>query len=363
MSERLYSPNSIEKDTALFISPHVFFVFERTDILAWQYKTHQQFLLTPAYFAELSHIALHSKAMDLSIAADLLQTELITTVEATKNPWKFDLLSYIYHIGTQDILERDSEQTQSDIAPYQKQCQTLTEQGKKPPPPALPKNAIKLPEADMTLLEKSSFLETLCSRKTCRNFFGKDITLSCLSTLLHTSFGEIGDAEWEDSNKMKIHGSHSASPASGALHAEIIYLLIYHVSGLSPGIYEYHRKAHALTLIQAGRFEEQVMHINTEQAYARGLSFGLYLCCDFSKHWLKYPHSKQYKIAHLDFGHLSQTFLLTATALGLHTWITGAFMESEVADLLKLNTPIEAPMLFLGAGIGSGSAIPKTLCE
>ena len=68
-------------------------------------------------------------------------------------------------------------------------------------------------------------------------------------------------------------------------------------------------------------------------------------------------------MALLDIGHLSQTYQLVATALGLSTWITGAFKDSAVRKLLNIKRNSEQPIFFISAGISTGSAVPTEFLE
>jgi SagB-type dehydrogenase family enzyme len=113
--------------------------------------------------------------------------------------------------------------------------------------------------------------------------------------------------------------------------------------------------------MQLGDFEEKIISANYKQFYSRGLACGFYLTSRLDKLWWKYKHSKSFKVALLDLGHASQTFLLTATALGLQTWITAAFEEKRINDILQLENIKESPFLFLGAGYGTGQTIPDEM--
>lgn len=90
------------------------------------------------------------------------------------------------------------------------------------------------------------------------------------------------------------------------------------------------------------------------QHFASDLAFGIFLTSRFDKMWWKYPHSRAYRVSLLEIGHLSQTFQLAATGMGLRTWLSAAFKDSEVAHLLHLDNPNEQPILFVGAGQSNG---------
>ena len=52
----------------------------------------------------------------------------------------------------------------------------------------------------------------------------------------------------------------------------------------------------------------------------------------------------------LDQGHVAQTFVLAATALGLGAWQTAAFHDSEIEGVLGVDGVEETALYALGAG-------------
>lgn len=222
---------------------------------------------------------------------------------------------------------------------------------------------IPLPEPEIKLLDQVPFYSVLKSRKTCRKFNSKPISLEELSLILYTGFGLIHGEEWSefDESNMRTVGCRKASPSSGALHAEEVYIFAYRVTDLDQGIYHYRPQDHKLTQIALGDYEAEIIEANYNQFYSNGLACGLYLTCRLDKLWWKYKHSRSFKVALLDIGHASQTVLLSATALNLKTWITAAFQDSIVNNLIQVDGTIESAFLFLGIGHGTNQAIPDAL--
>jgi nitroreductase len=68
-------------------------------------------------------------------------------------------------------------------------------------------------------------------------------------------------------------------------------------------------------------------------------------------------------MAFVEAGHLSQTFQLVATALGLNTWLTGAFGDTQVETLLNLEGCSEQPLFFVGCGESDGQAMCQEMRE
>jgi SagB-type dehydrogenase family enzyme len=99
------------------------------------------------------------------------------------------------------------------------------------------------------------------------------------------------------------------------------------------------------------------------QFWADELSLGIFYSARFDKVWWKYKHSRSYKDTYCDAGHLSQTFQLCATALGLSTWITGYFRDDEATEFLKITELCEAPLFFVGAGFGPPSPLHPLMIQ
>ena len=202
------------------------------------------------------------------------------------------------------------------------------------------------------------------ARKTSREFYGEPVTLLELSTILHASFGLI-NGTWNEleENNLKAVALHKASPSGGGLHPEEAYVVVYRVEGLDPGIYYYQVRDHKLTLLKVGDFEKEVIAINFNQFYAKGTAFGIFITARFDKTWWKYSHSRAYRVVLLDIGHVSQTFLLCATALGLNTWLTAAFKDDELHRLLGIDGINEGAIFYVAAGKGSNKAIPEKMLQ
>jgi len=349
----------------LFISPDLFFVLENGQILAWDYKKHNQYLLNENYFSELVEVSRSGTSSNESILSDLQAGELITSMQPQPTHWGWDILSKIFHLGTQDIYSNNSSHEIEEIVKeYLEEAATLDQNA---PPFFLDKagTLIALPPPAIELLEQASFFSVLKNRKTCRSFNGEPISLEQLSLILYSGFGLIHGKEWDEFEQANIetHGFRKASPASGALHAEEVYLFAYRVEGLEKGIYHYRPQDHKLTQLALGDFEDKIIEANYNQFYSKGLSCGIYLTCRLDKLWWKYKHSRSFKVALLDLGHASQTCLLSATALNLKTWITAAFQDSIVNELIRVDGKVESAFLFIGIGHGSNQAIPEAILQ
>lgn len=348
----------------MFVNPHIFFFLKDGEIIAWDYKNHQQFVLEKLYFARLVDWSNQTELEPLPLDQELTEGALLCTQQPPKEEWGWDVLAQIYHIGTRDIAtnlgELDPQQWSKEYLEY---CQGISQEA---PDFHVKREGeiIELPSPKHDLLKNQNFLDVVKARKTCRSFTGKAVALESLSTLLYVSLGPLHD-RWQDleDNNLKVLGVRKASPSGGGIHPEEAYIVAFNVEGLEPGVYHYDAQQHHLTLVKKGEFEKQVIELLLGQFFAKGLAFGIFLTSRFDKIWWKYPHSRAYRVALLDIGHASQTTLLTATALGLQTWLTGAFYDSKVEEFLGIKTSTESSIFFIGAGYGDNQSIPPEILK
>lgn len=340
------------------IAPEVFFLVEKGSVVLWNCITHEQYLIDEQHFSEVLTVSKDGVPKSKNIF-DVLKDVGVIVKEEVEPLWGWDILSRIFHIGTKNV-PCEEIINDPDIFSYNyiEQCQQIEDAA---PNLFQEKNTliIDLPLPDINL-QNSTLSSALLNRKTSRSFNGEPTTIETLSNLLFASFGLI-HGEWNEIEHagLKIAGIRKSSPSSGGLHAEEAYLTVFNVIGLESGLYYYRPQDHKLNLLMLGDFENKVIDYNHNQFYSKGLSFGVYLTARLDKYWWKYPHSRSYRTMLLDIGHSSQTFLLCATALGLNTWLTAAFKDSEVESFLSINGYEESVMMYVGAGYGKPLAFDK----
>jgi SagB-type dehydrogenase family enzyme len=139
------------------------------------------------------------------------------------------------------------------------------------------------------------------------------------------------------------------------------YLVALNVAGLKQGVYHYRSIRHELSYIAQAPDAERICRILCNQTVAKDLAYGVFVTSRFDKLWWKYPHSRAYRVALMDVGCLVQTFQLVSTALGIQSWPTGYFIDSDANTLLGVDGINESALFFLGAGYGAGSVARDAL--
>lgn len=208
---------------------------------------------------------------------------------------------------------------------------------------ALPTHFFSHPDAEVRIALPRTTLtgelgEVLQKRSTTRHFdTSARLPLHLLANALYTTFGAIGiDAMAPGMAALK-----RTSASGGALHPIEAYCLVLNVERLETGFYHYEGETHRLARLKS-----------IETAEARGLAKDLLIGQEYFSdaaalvfhvarldrhHWKYRRHPKAYKAILLDSGHLSQTFYLAATHLGLGAFYTAAINDTDVEKFLQLD--------------------------
>lgn len=229
-----------------------------------------------------------------------------------------------------------------------------------PAPPAFHRRA---PEADAIALPRvdktGELYDVLLRRRTTRAFdTSRLLPLEPLTVLLRVVFGCYGYAQPTEG----FVALQKTSPSGGSLHPVEAYPLVLRVEDLKPGFYHYDVERHALEpLVELALpdAEKLAVEIAGGQNYAGTAHFLVVLTARFFRNFWKYRRrSRTYAVLLMDAAHLSQTFYLVATELGLGAFFSAAVNAARIEETLGLEALEEGPLGVCGCGIkkAGGSA-------
>ncbi len=346
------------------INSYLFILPRTPGQIVWDYKNHRQFELNLEYSTRLAQLISNPDLYNDNNRIDiqLLNSGILTTSIQDTIDWGWDELSKIFHIGTKNIpCEYVPQNIHEWSRHYLDHCTEVLEA---PSPNARlterqARELIALPEPSS--LSEGSLANALIGRKTCRTFTDEAISLEDVGTLLYLSLGYLHERENDvDETIVEGLGARRSSPSGGGLNACEGFLYVQNVSGLQPGLYAYHSTNHALSFVNPAP-DSPLGQLLCGQHFINNLPVGLFITARFDKLWWKYEHSRAYRMAYVEAGHISQTFQLVATALGLNTWLTGALTDDQVETLLGLEDNAEQPLFFVGCGHSDGQVMCKEL--
>ncbi|HYY92302.1 MAG TPA: SagB/ThcOx family dehydrogenase [Candidatus Dormibacteraeota bacterium] len=187
---------------------------------------------------------------------------------------------------------------------------------------------------------------TMRRRKTTRAFSGAPISFSELSHIMLYTWGKMSSIPTKEFGRLL----HKASPSAGARHPIEAYAVVNKVTGIEPGIYHYSVEHHSLELLKKGDFREKCVDFAAGQPWTRDSSVFLVMTAVVARTAWKYRSTRVYRAFLLDIGHLSQTFLLVSTALGLGAFCIGIISDAVIEKELGLDGVSEIALFGVGVG-------------
>ena len=198
---------------------------------------------------------------------------------------------------------------------------------------------------------RSELDKLLASRKTCRHFDpAATVSVEILSTMMARVWSVIGTHRVSDGLTLLK----KTSPAGGGLHATEAYLLVQRAEGLGPGLYHYVSLSHALEPIRdltSREAQKMATCFLAGQRWFESASIIVIMTTRFDRLFWKYRrHSKAWRVASLDAGHLSQTLYLSAADLGLGAFVSAVMDDRAIEDALMLDPMREGVTVVAGFG-------------
>jgi SagB-type dehydrogenase family enzyme len=253
--------------------------------------------------------------------------------------WLWPIASRYYHFSTKID---EPHNTTEEITQYYKRCL----KGRKQPRiyksyPKQPKiRLLKGPGAE------APFFGTLRKRRSTRELSGKPISFNDLSRLAYYTWGRISSYKSREFGELL----HKTSPSAGARHPVETYAIVNNVDGIGPGIYHYSVRDHSLELLKGGDFRERCVALTAGHSWTRNASALFIMTAVVARTAWKYRVPRVYRAFLLDAGHLSQSFLLVATALGLGAFCIGIVRDSLIEKELNLDGISETVLFVVGVG-------------
>jgi SagB-type dehydrogenase family enzyme len=193
---------------------------------------------------------------------------------------------------------------------------------------------IRLPEPDRR--DRISVQEAIAQRRSVRQFRETPLTLRHLSQLLWAGQG-ITDAR-----------GYRSAPSAGALYPLEIDVVAGSVEGLSPGVYRYAPRSHALVGHRAGDLRQELSRAALNQGAINRAPAVLVISGVYARATAKYKE-RGIRYVHMEAGHTAQNVCLEAVALDLGTVPIGAFRDAQVQSTVGLAGD-EQPLYLIPVG-------------
>lgn len=218
--------------------------------------------------------------------------------------------------------------------------------------------------AQLPLPRRNAFDELLAARLTCRNFDAEAaLDQTTLATMLFRMIGVLGTQTFAPGAvAVKKH-----APGGGGLHVTEAYVLVRRVEGLGDGLYHYCSHEHALEPLHAlddEAAQDLAYRALAGQSWFVDAPVLVFLTSRYDRLQWKYRrHSKAWKVAQLDAGHISMLMYLSAAELGLGAFVTAAINDSVIEQALSLDPVVEGATAIVGFGARSAEVTTRELTE
>lgn len=341
-------------------SPHIVMYFRRGRLVAENYITRRSFqidldtLTLLRYFStwrsasqSLQALGGYTKRSVLHSIQNLRDCGLLITRGSEQDKletkfgkeWLWPTASRYYHFSTKiDNPHNSSEEIAKYYARYLK--------GRRQPPiyKSYPgRRKIQLLKGSGT---EAPFFGTLRRRKTAREFSGNPISFNEMSKLVYHSWGRISSYKTREFGELL----HRTSPSAGARHPIETYAIVNNVEAIDRGIYHYSVRDHSLELLKAGDFRDRCVALTAGHSWTRNASVLFVMTAVVARTAWKYRVPRVYRAFLLDAGHLSQSFLLVATALKLGAFCIGIVSDTLIEEELSLDGVSETALFVVGVG-------------
>ncbi|MFG2991663.1 thiopeptide-type bacteriocin biosynthesis protein [Streptomyces sp. NPDC048257] len=199
-----------------------------------------------------------------------------------------------------------------------------------------------------------SLATVLAARSSLRGALTGPLDTGTLGALLWHSLADSGRSEHRLANGTTRTLTHRPYPSAGALHTARVRLLVLDVAGLPAGTYDCVPERRTLRRIGPPAPLEDITALSTYLSRPPadpdwiGITQApvlLALYADLGLLRRRYG-LRALRLALLETGHLAQTLLLTATALGLGGTTLGGFHDDLAHEVLGLHDP-DQPLQYL----------------
>jgi SagB-type dehydrogenase family enzyme len=191
-----------------------------------------------------------------------------------------------------------------------------------------------------------SLTEALLRRRTQRTYNGPPMTVQQLGTLLEHTAGVTGAIATYGYTKVPLR----TFPSCGALQAPEVYVFVLSATAITPGLYHYEVRGHALELLREGRYGNVLHDLCPGQPDVETSSVVLAVTGRYDRLRWKYG-PRAYRYICMDVGFLGQNLYLTCTCLGLGCCGIAGFLDDALEKVLGIDGEDEMALLMATVGV------------
>jgi SagB-type dehydrogenase family enzyme len=183
----------------------------------------------------------------------------------------------------------------------------------------------------------------LMRRRTIRGFHPDNLSSQALSSLLYFGLSDLRDrrslAVQEPLDYLRSYGV-----------AFDLYLIVYGVDDIQPGVYRYDIVEHCLAQILVDDLRDRMSNILLGMPGPRTAAVTVNILVDFPRYQWRYRHERALRHIYMASGRVAQRLIVVALAHGLGTLPTPATRDHDLCSLLGLDLSRQSPIYTLTMG-------------
>ncbi|AEG34363.1 hypothetical protein Ththe16_1972 (plasmid) [Thermus thermophilus SG0.5JP17-16] len=193
-------------------------------------------------------------------------------------------------------------------------------------------------------LPRASLLgELLLKRRTVRRYAEGSVSLNRLSGTLWWGLQRLRRLR----NLKRSKGRDYLISYGVALD---FYVVVYNVEGLQPGVYFYDVVAHSLTEVFLGDLRSEMEKVMFDMPSPRWANWTIVIVADMWQYQWLYRHDRALRNLYIETGRVGQLLILSALAYSQGSLVTPAVSDGRLSELLRLETPRQAPLYTVTSG-------------
>ncbi|MCW4354460.1 SagB/ThcOx family dehydrogenase [Hoyosella sp. YIM 151337] len=197
---------------------------------------------------------------------------------------------------------------------------------------------------DLSHWSRPGLVDALFARRSVRRYSTAPLPLDILGTLVDIAAGPIDVIENEETGSVV----RKTSPSAGARSPLELYAHVNRVHGLQPAVYHYASARGGLERIRPPARPATLRRAVGDQPWLAQAPVLLIYTAVLERSRWRFESRRAYRDILLEAGHVSQTVLLTATAMGLGSVTATALCDAVIEQILGVD-PISEPVLAVTA--------------
>lgn len=192
--------------------------------------------------------------------------------------------------------------------------------------------------------ERPRLLDALWNRRSVRQFSDEPVTSAQLAAVLEAGGGIVEVREDPDFGRAVF----KTSPSPGGCSPIELYVIVQNVAGIRPGVYHFAPARGGLEEVGPLPTASELLGATGGQPWlAQAPALIVYTAVAERSQW-RYETGRGYRDVLIGLGHVSQTVLLTASAIGLGAVFATAVSDEDLERILGVD-PVQEPVLGVAA--------------